>query len=130
VVVADDISDITDTMNSYSQELPALGLGTSLFDGINFSRDAFLNDTNSSKHIVMLSDGSQAAPGRSNPIIAAQAASDEDIKIHTISFGADLPVMENIANETGGQSFEAVSDDQLREAFAQLLGRFRIQLVD
>jgi len=78
----------------------------------------------------MLSDGSQAAPGRPGPLVAAKAAAEEDITIHTISFGGDFGVMTNIANETGGANFTALSDDELREAFGSLLGRFRTQLVD
>ena len=38
--------------------------------------------------------------------------------------------MENIANETGGENFTALSEEELRQAFADLLGRFRTQLVD
>ena len=130
VVIASDIVDITNTMESYATDYPALGYGTSLYDGIETSIASFSQNDQSSKHIVMLSDGEQVADGRSEPSVAAQNAADKGIKIHTIAFGRSLTVMENIAADTGGSTFAAVSEAELREAFAQLLGRFRVQLVD
>ena len=129
VVVDNDVANINAVMDSYVDH-PALGLGTSLYDGIETSIGAFQTDTNSVRHIVMLSDGSQAAVTRPDPIVAASAASQANIVIHTISFDGDLETMQDIADETGGATFAAASDDELREAFAQLLGRFRVQLVD
>ena len=129
VVVDNDVANINAVMDSYIDH-PALGLGTSLYDGIETSIGAFQTDTNSVRHIVMLSDGSQAAVTRPDPIVAASAASQANIVIHTISFDGDLETMQDIADETGGATFAAASDDELREAFAQLLGRFRVQLVD
>ena len=129
VVVDNDVANINAVMDSYVDH-PALGLGTSLYDGIETSVGAFQTDTNSVRHIVMLSDGSQAAVSRPEPILAARAASQDNIVIHTISFDGDFETMQDIAAETGGATFAAASDDELREAFAQLLGRFRVQLVD
>ena len=129
VVVDNDVANINAVMDSYVDH-PALGLGTSLYDGIETSVGAFQTDTNSVRHIVMLSDGSQSAVSRPEPILAARAASQDNIVIHTISFDGDFATMQDIAAETGGATFAAASDDELREAFAQLLGRFRVQLVD
>ena len=78
----------------------------------------------------MLSDGQQAAVKRPAPIEAAQAASQANVTIHKISFDGNFGAMEDIAAETGGANFAAASDDELREAFDKLLGRFRVQLVD
>lgn len=130
VVISNQINGINQTLQSYGSDYPALGLGTSLYDGIIDSLAAFDNDS-ASKHIIMLSDGQQAAVGsRPGPIVAAEAAANDDVTIHTISFGGNFGVMTNIANETAGSNFTAFSEDQLREAFGQLLGRFRVQLVD
>ena len=129
-VIANEIVDITATLDSYVIDYPALGLGTSLFDGIDTSVASFNTNDESSKHIVMLSDGEQVADGRSGPMVAATAAKDAGITIHTIAFGRSLRVMENIANETGGATFAALSEQELKEAFSALLGRFRIQLVE
>ena len=129
VVISKKINKLQGTLDSYATDYPALGLGTSLYDGIVTGVNAFDNKS-SSKHIVMLSDGNQVAPGRPGALEAIQFAVDEDITIHTISFGGDFGVMSSIADGTGGSNFTALSADELSEAFAQLLGRFRVQLVD
>ena len=132
VVIADDIVEITEIMKSYSTDYPALGLGTSLYDGVETAVAAFLDDTDSAKHIVMLSDGDQAAVNRPDSINAAPDAVDAGVTIHTIAFGLTRYNRElaDIAEATGGASFEAASEEELKEAFAQLLGRFRVQLAD
>jgi len=130
VVIAEEIGDLVGTLDSYVTDFPALGLGTSLFDGIEVSRGVFANAGNSSQHIIMLSDGQQVIANRPGPVVAANAAADDGITIHTISFGGNFGVMTSIADATGGSNFTALSQDELREAFASLLGRFRVQLVE
>ena len=120
---------INDVLNRYVDEYPALGLGTSLYDGIQVSLDALSNES-ASRHIVMLSDGNQVAKGRPAALVAAQAASAAGVTIHTISFGGNFGQMTAISNETGGSNFTALNEEELREAFGSLLGRFRTQLVD
>ena len=128
-VVAPQIDGIVETLNSYI-ELPALGLGTSHFDGVDISID-FLDNQNSTRHMIMLSDGSQATRNeRPDVRVAAADAARANITIHTISFGGDLATMEDISDLTGGSNFTALSEEELREAFAQLLARFRVELVD
>ena len=67
---------------------------------------------------------------RPDPLTVATTAQQNGVTVHTISFGGNINVMENIANETGGENFTALSEEELRQAFADLLGRFRTQLVD
>lgn len=129
VVIANGINDLVGTMESYATDFPALGLGTSLYDGLDTGLDAFENN-GASRHIIMLSDGEQVAAGRPAPLVAAQAAAADGVTVHTISFGGNIGIMEDIADETGGSNFTALSEDELRDAFRQLLGRFRVQLVD
>lgn len=128
-VVAPQIDGIVETLNSYI-ELPALGLGTSHFDGVDISID-FLDNQNSTRHMIMLSDGQQSTRDeRPDVRVAAADAASANITIHTISFGGDLATMEDISDLTGGSNFTALSEEELREAFAQLLARFRVELVD
>lgn len=129
VVIADEISELVETMDSYATDFPALGLGTSLYDGLEFSRDAFGVNTGASRHVIMLSDGHQVAP-RPAPINAANNAAAADITVHTISFGGNFGVMTDIAEATGGSNFSALTSEELEEAFAALLSRFRVQLID
>lgn len=128
LVISDEAAEISDILKSYV-DFPALGLGTSLFDGLQTSLDTF-EDNNASKHVVMLSDGSQALVNTSAPIVAARNASADGVLVHTISFGGNFGQMTSIADETGGSNFSALSEEELRKAFATLLGRFRTQLVD
>ena len=127
--ISPQAADIVDTMNSYSQ-MPALGLGTSHYDGIVQSLDNF-GTGNSSRHIILLSDGLQVTQDmRPDALVAAGTARNQSVTIHTISFGGNFGAMTDIANETGGLNFTAVDEDQLRDAFTNLLARFRVQLVD
>ncbi len=130
LVISPQIENINVKLDSYVTDNPALGLGTSLYDGIELSVNSFDSTSNSSKHIIMLSDGEQAAVNSPNPLQAATAASDAHVVIHTISFGGSFGVMSDISTETGGSNFSALSEDELREAFANLLGQFNTQLVD
>ena len=129
VVISNNAGKINQKLESY-KNLPALGLGTSLFDGIMESLNLF-NRPESSKHIIMLSDGSQSSVGaRPGPLVAANTAVTDSVIIHTISFGGEFAVMNSIAETTGGSNFTALSQEQLVDAFSNLLGRFRVQLVD
>ena len=130
VVISNDVGEINTTLQSYVTDFPALGLGTSLYDGIIKSLDAFDNDQ-ASRHIVMLSDGNQiGVTSRPSPSTAAQAAAAENVTIHAISFGGNFGEMQTVANEANGSYFTALSEEQLRDAFTALLGRFKVQLVD
>ena len=129
-IVSPQADHIVETLDSYV-ELPALGLGTSHFDGIGYSIDAFTGNNLSARHMIMLSDGDQATRNeRPDVRVNARKANREDITIHTISFGGNFATMEDIAELTGGSNFTALSEDELKDAFASLLARFRVQLVD
>lgn len=129
LAVSDEVLNIPETLESYVTDNPALGLGTSIYDGLRLSVENF-DDQVSSKHIILLSDGQQAIVDRPSPVRIARDASDENITVHTIAFASNVPDLVAIAEETGGTTFRAASDEELKEAFAALLGRFRTQLVD
>ena len=129
LVISEEINEINETLQSYVSDHPALGLGTDIYEGVQFSVDAF-NNGNASQHVIMLSDGAQAAVSSPAPIVAAQDAAAAGVTIHTIAFGGNINVMGDIAVETGGTTVIARSEDELRDAFSKLLGRFRTQLVD
>jgi Ca-activated chloride channel homolog len=90
--------------------------------------------TGRSGAIVLLSDGTTTV-GRPNASAAAEAAS-EGVSVSTIAFGTasgsvvvqgqrvSVPVdgsaLQDIARRTGGQSFTAVSADEVRAAFADI----------
>jgi Ca-activated chloride channel family protein len=90
--------------------------------------------TGRSGAIILLSDGSTTV-GRPNGPAAAEAAS-EGVTVSTIAFGTssgsvviqgqripvpvDASALQQIARDTGGQSFSAASADQVRAAFADI----------
>ena len=92
--------------------------------------------------IVLMTDGKQTVPGpdRENDqrgaFTAARSAGEAKVPVSTISFGTDygsidlegdrVPVpaddasMREIARLSGGQFFEAASEDELRQVYAEL----------
>ena len=128
LVISDEIGAIVDTMNAYTN-FEALGLGTSIYDGVLTSLQEFEND-NASRQIILLSDGNQVIENRPSPAVAGQEALQAGVVVHTISFGGDFAALKGISTATGGSDFTAVTVEELREAFSQLLGRFTVNLVD
>ncbi|CAN5198376.1 VWA domain-containing protein [soil metagenome] len=86
--------------------------------------------------IVLMSDGSTTV-GRPDAEAAA-AASDADVPVSTIAFGTpggtieiegqvgpvpvpvDVPALEQIANNTGGTAFTAITGEELREVYEDI----------
>jgi Ca-activated chloride channel family protein len=95
-------------------------------------------------HIVLMTDGKQTVPGGINPeneprgaYTAARAAADAGIPVSAIAFGTeygtielnpgertpvpiDAAAMRQIADISGGRSFTAESEDELRQIYADL----------
>jgi Flp pilus assembly protein TadG len=94
------------------------------------------------KSIVLMSDGHANRPSGNGPRYAramARYAAGQDVTIHTISLGndADLELMQDIADITGGTHFDAtgsgesVLTERLTEAFRQAAAAIkRVQLVE
>ena len=115
-------------MISYSS-FEALGYGTSIYDGLSTSVSEFDNQS-ASRHVILLSDGNQVINNRPSPAVAAQEASQAGVIVHTIAFGGNLGVLQQISDATGGSDFTALSEEDLKDAFAALLGKFTVDLVD
>ncbi len=106
---------------------------TNMAAGIDAAVDMLTdNSTNSLayKTIILMSDGMWNT-GR-NPLDAAQDAAAADITIHTVSFLSvnNQSVMANIASTTGGKSYSATNQVQLKAAFEELAGSLPIVLID
>ena len=130
-LVAATHGDITinETLESYVTDFPALGLGTSIYDGLDSSLAAFDNHE-ASRHVILLSDGKQVAQGRPAETNAAYDAADAGVRVHTISFGSNIKSLPEISDITSGTNFTALNEEQLQAAFRQLLSAFRVQLAD
>ncbi|MFT7823325.1 MAG: VWA domain-containing protein [Sulfurimonas sp.] len=76
-----------------------------------------------SKVIVLLTDGHHNA-GATSPRQAVEKAKKSGVKIYTIGIGQkgeyDAALLETIADETGAQSYTAVSADALSEIYSQI----------
>ncbi len=115
--------------------------GTAIGDAINSSLDA-LGDVPPAPDgaavpaaIVLLSDGTTTM-GTAN-VTATRRASDEGVPVSTIAFGTatgtvtlpngqsvsvpvDAPALKTIAQETGGNSYEATTQNQLTDVYSKI----------
>ena len=103
-------------------DLPALGYGTSIYDGVNDSIDVLLRSSIPSKRfIVLFSDGEQVTRGaRPSELDAAYRAADEGITIFSIAYAVNSRKLEDMATITGGSFFSVSSQEGLDEAFASI----------
>ena len=85
-------------------------------------------DTQPEKIIILLTDGNDT-DSQVPPIEAAALAKDADIRIHTIAIGdpetvgesaMDSAVLENIAQQTGGVAYQAISYQELDAIYSMI----------
>ena len=98
-------------------------IGDGMLDGIQVVTDTNHNRPWASRAIVLMSDGNHNAG--SDPIVAANQAAAEMIPVYTVSFSssADIVLMQQIADITGGSHYHAVNAQQLNEAFRNIARR-------
>lgn len=112
--------EIVSEMVSYLQTGMA-GDNTAIGEGIEQSIRALSFSKAKTKVIVLLSDGEHNS-GRISPKDAVKLAQEKGIKIYTIAVGDDFDpaVLHEIASETGGKSFAAVNEEELKEVYEQI----------
>ena len=95
---------------------------TAMGDGIAIATESFLQDTrpDTEKVIVLLSDGMSNTG--SNPLITAQTANDNDVKIFSVGygFGADVQTLKAVASLTNGKFFNAPTGEDLAATFNEI----------
>lgn len=101
---------------------PVIG-GTAISSGIDRARSLLKSSSQglaSEKIIILMTDGEWNVGY--NPIVAAQKAATENIKIYTVSFGKNAggPVMKAIADKTGGDFYSALTAAQLEDTFRKI----------
>ncbi|MCG6158410.1 VWA domain-containing protein [Rubinisphaera margarita] len=106
---------------------------TNMAAGLDAAIDMLTDSSTNSlayKTIILMSDGMWNT-GR-DPILSAQDAAAADITIHTVSFVSvdNQSAMTNIAATTGGKSYSATNQAQLKDAFEELAGSLPIVLID
>jgi hypothetical protein len=117
------------------------GTGAALGDAAHYLENGGEARSSAEKIIVLMSDGYANRPSGSGPAYArsmAAYAAGLDVKVYTISLGdgADLSLMQDIAQITGGEHFDATGSgeatltDRLRDAFEDVAAAIkRTQLV-
>ena len=96
---------------------------TDIAAGIDSGKSVLLDPDQSRpfavKTMILMSDGHPTSGG--DPLVSANYASQNNITIHTISFGeADLNLMQQIATAGGGQHFHALDADSLKAIFKKI----------
>ncbi len=116
--------------------------GTNIGDALAWSLDALRRTTPAKKVLILLTDGNNqpAVPNPLDPVRAAELARDLGVTLHTIAVGKpggvvhgadpetkrrvvaetegpNLPLLQSLADVTGGRSFVATDADALDEVF-------------
>lgn len=97
--------------------------GTAISSGIDEARELFKKNGrkfSAEKIIILMTDGEWNVGY--NPVVAADKAAKEGIKIYTVSFGKNAggPVMKAIADKTHGDYYSALTAAQLEQAFRDI----------
>lgn len=121
-LMSSNTQDFLDAAYAIGQE-PIIG-DTNIRAGINNGRQVLMSSSErrmtANRTMILLSDGRRTEGG--DPVAAATTAASKRITIHTVSFGdgADQQVLDDIASETGGTHYHALSGDQLVDAFKDI----------
>lgn len=112
--------EIVSQMVSYLQTGMA-GDNTAIGEGIEQSIRALMYSKAKTKVIILLSDGEHNS-GRISPKDAVKIAQEQGIKIYTIAVGDDFnpAVLQEIAAQTGGKSFAAINEDELKGVYEEI----------
>lgn len=127
-----------DTINTLINEnqIGFAGEQTAIGDAIGLGIKQLENKDSDKKVMILMTDGANTA-GRVQPLQAAEFAATQNVKIHTIGIGAeemvvqgffgpkvinpssdlDEPLLQNIANTTGGHYFRARSTNELNNIY-------------
>jgi Ca-activated chloride channel family protein len=112
-------------------------VGTNIGDALVWALDRLRNDPAKEKIIILLSDGSHNVKEGMTPLAAAKLAADLNVKVYTIGavgnrFGktrvsrrgeddsVDEPMMQKIAELTGGKYFRATDTNGLTSIYEEI----------
>lgn len=119
-------------VNAIDREAP--GGATAIGRGLNVGLDSLLNDPGSRpfalKSVIVMTDGNHNTGV--NPTNIATVCAQRGITVHTITFssGADQNLMRQVANIGGGIHLHADSNQQLRDAFAEIANQLEVMLTE
>lgn len=143
VPVTSDHQVVINELNnlSTSELIPGTAIGEGLSVAVNHLR----NSKAKSKIIILMTDGVNNVENAIPPILAAQLAKDNNIKVYSIGVGTngfalmptevdifgdlvfsetevkiDEPILKEIAELTGGKYFRATSNNSLEEVYNEI----------
>lgn len=119
--------------------------GTAIGEGLAVSVNHLKNSKAKSKIIILMTDGVNTIENSMDPLVAAQLAKSQGIKVYTIGIGSngyammptqtdifgdlvftetevkiDEPILKDIANITGGSYFRATSNESLTKVYDEI----------
>ena len=119
--------------------------GTAIGEGLSVAVNHLKNSRAKSKIIILMTDGVNTIPNAMNPLIAANLAKNNDIKVYSIGIGTngyalmptgtnglgeliftetqvtiDEPMLREVAEETGGKYFRATSNQRLQAVYDEI----------
>jgi Ca-activated chloride channel family protein len=109
-------------------EIGMAGQSTAFGDAIGLAISVFENSDTKNRVLIALTDGNDTG-SKVPPIEAAKVAAAYKIKIYTIAIGdpnavgeekVDLAVLEEMAQVTGGKSFQALNREELAQVYQQI----------
>jgi Ca-activated chloride channel family protein len=109
-------------------EIGMAGQSTAFGDAIGLSIGVFDSEKTENRVLIVLTDGNDTA-SKVPPVEAAKVAAAYDIKIYTIAIGdpetlgeekVDLVVLKNVAEITGGKSFQALNREDLAAVYLEI----------
>ncbi len=113
--------------NDFKDDLNAINAGgfTAIQDGLLQGGFQVISSLDSANNPTMflLSDGENTAPPNNEVVVSASGFLQENnIKVFTIPVGngADIPLLTDIAGETGGEILEAQTGDELPPIYVEL----------
>lgn len=118
-------------------EIGMAGQSTVFGDAIGLSIKLFRDNTSDNRVLIILTDGNDTG-SIVPPVDAARVAAANNIRIYTIAIGdpvtvgeeaLDLETIERVSEVTGGQAFQALDQDQLRQAY-EVIGEMEPELYE
>ena len=122
----DDIDTWLTLLNE--TEIGMAGQSTAFGDSIGLAISVFESSTTKNRVLIILTDGNDTG-SKVPPVDAAKVAKAYNIKIYTIAIGdptsvgeekVDFKILEEIADITGGKSFQALNRDELNEVYQEI----------
>lgn len=118
-------------------EIGMAGPSTVFGDAIGLAIQQFISSKSDNRVLIILTDGNDTG-STVPPVDAAKVAASYDVRIYTIAIGnpatvgedaLDMDTLRRVSEVTGGRFFEALDQDQMREAY-RIIGELEPELYE